>query len=66
MEKISTCKVRQDIIDLDLEVPVGDTYVKGGTYKYKWEYDEVLNADIFLILLGGSWQNACSIDFEFD
>jgi hypothetical protein len=63
------CKVRQDLIDSNLAVPIDyhgngiseSAYLqdKKGKYEYRW------NKEKFQIFIDGRWWNASSTDFEF-
>ena len=54
------CAVRTDLVNAGLSIPVGDTYVRDGTYQYRWMDD-----NRFQILLNGQWLYAYSVDFVF-
>lgn len=58
--KHQTCKIRKDILDQNLSVPVGNEYYGGvEPLKYRW------NKDQFQVFYKDKWQLAESIDFEF-
>jgi hypothetical protein len=55
------CKIRQDLLDQNLKVPIGNSYYTGSKrlYQYMWRKDK------FYIKFRGRWQEALSIDFDF-
>lgn len=58
------CKIRKDLVEQGYLVPVGETYVEQidemQLFEYRWDKDQ------FQIKTDGKFQNAESIDFEFD
>ena len=59
--KKTFCKIRKDLLEKELSIPVGESFV--GTkerFEYRWVDDEQ-----FQIFYEGIWQDAESIDFEF-
>lgn len=54
------CTIRPDLVDAGLSIPVGNTYIEDGQYRYRW-----LEDDRFQILLNGEWLYAHPIDFVF-
>lgn len=57
-----TCTIRKDLIDADLSVPIGDTYLHTSEpIPYRWLSDE----DGFQVLHNNKWHDAYSIDFDF-
>jgi hypothetical protein len=60
----NTCRIRKDLLDGDMGVPVGNDYIREDIeYEYQWiGKDE----EEFQIKLNGKWQDAQSIDFDFD
>ena len=56
-----TATVRKDLQDDEMGVPVGDTYYgKKDPLEYKWD------GDTFMVKLDGKWQEAESVDWEFE
>jgi hypothetical protein len=53
------CKVRPDLIDKKIGIPVGDTFIGKGEYEYRWMQDQ------FQINVNGYWLDAYSTDFIF-
>lgn len=62
--KKSFCTVRKDILDMKLGVPVGNFhYSDNKPLPYRWSDEQ---DGKFEILYKGRWQEAYSIDFEFN
>jgi hypothetical protein len=62
--KKSFCTVRKDLLEKELGVPVGDVYYsEAESLPYRWSGEE---EDKFEVLYEGKWQEAYSIDFEFN
>ena len=58
-------RIRQDLLNLEQEVPVGDEfYGSNEPLAYRWK-DEGLDTEQFQVHLNGEWQDAESIDFDF-
>lgn len=59
------CRLRKDLAEQDLGVPIGDDFhFLGNTIlEYRWDDDD--DDAPFEVFIGGSWQVAYSIDFEF-
>lgn len=57
------CTVREDLIEQELAVPIGDEfYCDTAPLLYRWRNND---AD-FEVFYNGKWQEAYSIDFEFN
>lgn len=55
------CRIRKDLLEQNLKIPVGDKYIaEDREYSYRWLKDQ------FQIYLNGKFQDASSIDFEFN
>ena len=62
-EAFGHCKVRKDLLKKGLSVSIGDKFCNPTQeLKYRWNEDETE----FQVLYLGKWQDAESIDFEFD
>jgi hypothetical protein len=58
-------KVREDILEQNLSVPVGEGYYGlPEALAYRWK-DADTDEEQFQVYLNGQWQDAQSIDFEF-
>lgn len=61
-----SCKIRKDLIDQKLKPAIGGRYdypnITNFTYRWKAIH---LHCEQFQILMGGVWNDADSIDFEF-
>jgi hypothetical protein len=62
MYKHKKCKLRPDLVKLELSVPIGgsDYLSDPSPINYRWVDDE------FQVYFNGKWQTAYSIDFEFN
>jgi len=61
MKTNNYCKVREDLIDSELLIPIGNTYYTGNKeFKYRWKPN-----DQFQVLYKNKWQDAESVDFNF-
>jgi hypothetical protein len=59
----STTRIRADILEQELRVPVGEEYYgSADPIPYRWKDD---GDDVFEVYHNGSWKEAQSIDFEF-
>lgn len=59
--------IRKDLVKQSLSVPVGDSYVSGvlgQRFEYRW-VNEDEPGEQFQVFHDGSWQDAESIDFDF-
>ena len=55
---MGTVKVRRDLVEKGLSVPVGDLMCAGSrTYKSRWKGED------FEIFYRGKWRDAMSVDF---
>ena len=55
------CRIRNDLLQENLSVPVGDGYLfTERLIPYRW-----IDEDIFQVNTDGEWENAYSIDFDF-
>jgi hypothetical protein len=60
MKKIAI--IRKDLQTKNIAVPVGDKYYSGNKpLPYRWKN----NDDVFQVKMGGKWEEAQSIDFDF-
>ena len=57
---LKMCKIRPDLVNEGISIPVGKTHIESGEYPYR-----LLSNDKFQILLNGRWTCANSIDFTF-
>ena len=58
-------RIRQDLLDREQAVPVGDGYYSSKeSIAYRWK-DLGLDTEQFQVHLNGEWQDAESIDFDF-
>lgn len=56
------CKIRKDILKKGLAVPIGDKhYSPSYELQYRWKTE-----DDFQVFFMGKWQDAESIDFDFN
>ena len=62
METKKFCKLRQDLINKELGAPVGDSFYNSTQpIEYRW-LDEI----DFQVFLNGKWEDAESVDFDFE
>jgi len=60
-----SAKIREDILEDKLSVPVGETfYGLPAALAYRWLNQDEENEQ-FQVFLNGQWQDAESIDFDF-
>lgn len=55
------CRIRQDILEQALAVPVGDTFIDTAE-PLEYQYDE---NDVIWILWDDEWQEGVGTDYEF-
>ena len=56
-------KVRKDLVEQGVGVPVGDAYICDDVeYKYRWLNDD---AEGFEVLHDGEYKTAYTVDFDF-
>jgi hypothetical protein len=62
--KTETVKVRSDLYKDGIGVPVGDEYIcNAKEYRYRWSADDATGLQV---LLNGRYQDALTIDFDFN
>lgn len=58
--KQKTCKVRADILNQNLAVPIGNVYYgESKPLPYRWR------KDVFQVFYNNKWEFAKSVDFDF-
>lgn len=62
MQIIKFCRLRQDLINKELGAPVGNTFYNSTKPVQYWWVDDV----DFKVLINGNWEDAHSIDFDFE
>jgi hypothetical protein len=63
-EEKGLCWVRKDLLKKGLCVPIGDVDYYCGEEPLKYHYTE--DDEIFEVFFCGKWQEADSIDFDFE
>lgn len=65
--KMQLCRVRSDLVLSELSVPLGNGEYFGGVtpLPYRWKNLDQ-DDEQFQVYIKGSWQDALSIDFEFE
>ena len=62
MNVIGKCRIRPDLLESGLSVPVGELYVESSEYfNYTWDEDD----NFFIQLKDGTWGDAESLDWDF-